>query len=132
MVTGVCSRVCNARTLTYRTATHFFSFSFSPPPHFLHTARPLLEEVLADCKKLYPDYDEAAIGWFRESMEYNCQGGEVKKKEEKKCAICVCLLHLNLVTVLLLPAYGTSFPAFLFSSGRFYWKNLCDCCAAYV
>jgi len=46
---------------------------------FVAAFQPLLEEVLADCKKLYPDYDEAAIGWFRESMEYNCQGGKMNR-----------------------------------------------------
>jgi hypothetical protein len=34
-----------------------------------------MDEVLADCEKLYPDFDKAAMGWFKESLEYNCQGG---------------------------------------------------------
>lgn len=51
-----------------------------PQPNFEPTYyisyRTLLDQILIDCKKLYPDFDEAAVGWFKKSMEYNCQGGE--------------------------------------------------------
>ena len=59
--------------------------------------RPLLDEVLADCQKLYPDFDEAAVGWFKESMVYNCQGGEFSSSAS--IAFFLLLLHLLLFCV---------------------------------
>jgi len=46
---------------------------------FVDVCKPLIEEVLADAEKLYPDYDKEALGWFRYSMEYNCLGGKMNR-----------------------------------------------------
>lgn len=39
----------------------------------------LLEELVGVIKTSYPDFDQAAIGWFTESFQYNCLGGKMNR-----------------------------------------------------
>lgn len=46
---------------------------------FVAEFQPLLDQVLADVEKTYPDFDKPALDWFRKSMEYNCLGGKMNR-----------------------------------------------------
>eukprot|EP00039_Didymoeca_costata_P001458 m.52691 g.52691 ORF g.52691 m.52691 type:complete len:356 (+) comp10811_c0_seq1:60-1127(+) len=51
----------------------------SAKQEFVELFQPLLDEVIADCEKCYPDYNKDAIVWFRKVMEYNCLGGKMNR-----------------------------------------------------
>jgi len=43
--------------------------------HFVARFPGLVEELLEDCRALYPDYDSACVDRFKHVLEYNTMGG---------------------------------------------------------
>lgn len=39
----------------------------------------LVQEIIADVEKTYPDYDKGAIKWFKDMLDYTCQGGKMNR-----------------------------------------------------